>query len=114
MILPTTYATTLALVIISMIYWGSWANTFKLANKWRFELFYFDYVFGVFLAALIAALTFGSMGDELSVGDNIQLTAGKRQIAYALVAGGIFNLGNMLLVAAISIAGLAVAFPVGI
>src|SRR5688572_17183021 len=114
MILPATYATALALAILSMLCWGSWANTFKLAKKWRFELFYFDYAFGVLLAALIAAFTFGSMGDELSFLDNLMYTAGKRQIAWAVVAGAVFNLANMLLVAAISIAGLAVAFPVGI
>ncbi len=113
MILPTTYATALLLAILSMICWGSWANTFKLTKNWRFELFYFDYAFGVFIAALVAAFTFGSMGDELSFSDNLLIT-GKKQIAMALAAGGVFNLANMLLVAAISISGLAVAFPVGI
>ena len=101
------------LMILSMLCWGSWANTFKLAKNWRFELFYFDYTFGVLIAALIAALTFGSMGDDLSFQDNL-LIAGKRNMAFAVVAGGVFNLANMLLVAAISLAGLAVAFPVGI
>src|SRR3954453_3491845 len=113
MILPTTYATALLLTIVSMICWGSWANTFKLTKKWRFELFYFDYAFGVLLLAVIAAFTFGSMGDELSFLDNLSI-AGKKQMAWALGAGIVFNLANMLLVAAISVAGLAVAFPVGI
>jgi glucose uptake protein len=113
MILPASYAATLLLTILTMICWGSWANTTKLTGKWRFELFYFDYAFGVLLAALIAAFTFGSMGEELSFLDNLSI-AGKRQIAYGLAAGTVFNLANMLLVAAISIAGLAVAFPVGI
>src|SRR3954452_8981327 len=110
MILPTTYAAAMLLTVLSMICWGSWANTFKLTRKWRFELFYFDYTFGVLLAAIIAALTFGSMGDGMSFVDNLQIT-GKKQIALALVAGAVFNLANMLLVAAISIAGLSVAFP---
>lgn len=113
MILPTTYAAALLLSILSMICWGSWANTFKLSKRWRFELFYFDYAFGVVIAAVVAAFTFGSMGDELSFADNLLIT-GKRQIAMAIVAGGVFNLANMLLVAAISLSGLAVAFPVGI
>jgi len=113
MILPTTYATAMLLTILSMICWGSWANTFKLTKNWRFELFYFDFSFGVLLTALVAAFTLGSMGDDLSFSDNL-LIAGKRQMAYALAAGLIFNLANMLLVAAISLAGLAVAFPVGI
>lgn len=113
MILPTTYATAMLLTVLSMICWGSWANTFKLTKNWRFELFYFDFSFGVLIAALVAAFTLGSMGDDLSFSDNL-LIAGKRQMAYALAAGIIFNLANMLLVAAISLAGLAVAFPVGI
>lgn len=101
------------LLIISMLCWGSWANTFKVARKWRFELYYFDFTFGLLLAAVIAAFTFGSMGVELSFEDNLMI-AGKRQMAYAMAAGVVFNLANMLLVAAISLAGMAVAFPVGI
>ena len=113
MILPTTYAVALLLLFLSMLCWGSWANTFKLSRKWRFELFYFDYAIGVVIAAVVAAFTFGSMGENLSFLDNLSIT-GKRQIAMAFVAGGIFNLANMLLVAAISLSGMAVAFPVGI
>jgi len=113
MILPQTYLGALLLIILSMLCWGSWANTFKLTGKWRFELFYYDYSLGVLLAALVAAYTFGSMGSELSFSDNL-LVAGKRNMAYAVAGGMVFNLANMLLVAAISVAGLAVAFPVGI
>ena len=113
MIIPTTYAAALLLTILSMLCWGSWANTFKLTGKWRFELFYFDYAIGVLLLALIVGFTFGMMGSELSFLDNLEI-AGKRQIAWGLAAGMVFNLANMLLVAAISIAGLAVAFPIGI
>ena len=116
MILPETYSSALLLIILSMVCWGSWANTFKLtgpAGKWRFELFYYDYSVGVLLAAILAAYTFGSMGSEISFSDNL-LIAAKRNMAYAVAAGMVFNLANMLLVAAISVAGLAVAFPVGI
>lgn len=113
MILPTTYATAMLLTILTMLCWGSWANTFKMTKKWRFELFYFDYAFGVLIAALIAAMTWGSMGDELTFSDNLMI-AGKRNMAWGFAAGVVFNLANMLLVAAISLTGLAVAFPVGI
>ncbi len=113
MILPETYFSALMLIVLSMLCWGSWANTFKLTGKWRFELFYYDYSVGVLIAAIIAAYTFGSMGSELSFSDNL-LVAGKRNMAYAVAGGIVFNLANMLLVAAISVAGLAVAFPVGI
>ena len=113
MILPQTYAGALILIIVSMLSWGSWANTFKLTGKWRFELFYYDYSLGVLVAAIVAAYTFGSMGSDLSFSDNL-LVSSKRNMAYATFAGMVFNLANMLLVAAISVAGLAVAFPIGI
>ena len=113
MILPATYAGALLLTILSMICWGSWANAFKLAGNWRFEIFYYDYSVGVLLASIVAAYTFGSLGPDVPFADNLTF-AGKRNMAYALAAGTVFNLANMLLVAAISVAGLAVAFPVGI
>lgn len=113
MILPVTYAGALLLTILSMLCWGSWANAFKLARDWRFEIFYYDYSIGVLLTAVVAAYTFGSLGPDLPFADNLAF-AGKRNMAYALAAGTVFNLANMLLVAAISVAGLAVAFPVGI
>ena len=114
MILPQTYAAALFLMILSMICWGSWANTYKLAGKWRFELFYFDYALGVLLAAIAIGFTFGIFGfDGLQLGDDLRI-AGKRAIAFGGLAGVVFNLANMLLVAAIAVAGLAVAFPIGI
>ena len=99
MTLPGSYLFSILLLILSMLCWGSWANTFKATGKWRFELFYFDFAVGVFIAAVIAAFTFGTLGlDGFSVLDDIQL-AGKKQDGLALVAGGVFNLANMLLVA---------------
>jgi glucose uptake protein len=113
MILPSTYEVALLLSIVSMICWGSWANTQKMAGKWRFELFYFDYSLGVLLASVILGFTFGTMGDGMTFVDNFLIT-GKRQMFFGVVGGVVFNLANMLLVAAIAVAGLAVAFPVGI
>ncbi|MBZ5581846.1 MAG: hypothetical protein LAQ30_06505 [Acidobacteriia bacterium] len=115
MILPHTYAATLTLMILSMLCWGSWANTYKLTGKkWRFELFYFDYALGLLLASLIFAYTVGTYGyDGFTFYDDL-LHAGKRQWAYGFTGGVIFNFANMLLVAAISVAGMAVAFPIGI
>src|ERR1700683_302457 len=101
MILPTTYLAALLLSIVSMICWGSWANTQKLVGKWRFELFYYDYSLGVLLAAIVAAHTFGSLGSGISVSENLH-SASLRSVAYALAGGTVFNLANMLLVAAIS------------
>ena len=114
MTLPHTYLAALLLTILSMICWGSWANTVKMAGKWRFELLYFDYAFGVLFAAIIAAFTFGNLGFDgfLFIDDLVH--AGRRAVFYGFMGGIVFNLANMLLVAAISVAGLAVAFPVGI
>lgn len=114
MTLPQTYAASLFLTFLTMLCWGSWANTFKMAGNWRFELFYYDYAVGVLLAALIAGFTFGTLGsDGFQFLDDLMQT-GKRNMFYGFLSGAIFNLANMLLVAAISVAGLAVAFPVGI
>jgi len=114
MLLPSTYSAALLLLIVSMFCWGSWANTQKLAGKWRFELFYYDYSFGVLLCALAAAFTFGSLApNELTFQDNF-LLASKRQMLYGVAGGVVFNLANMLLVAAIAVSGMAVAFPIAI
>jgi glucose uptake protein len=113
MILPSTYQTALLLTIFTMLCWGSWANTLKVAGNWRFELFYFDYSLGVLLLATIAGFTYGSMGSDLSFLDNLAV-ARSRNIGYGIAGGIVFNLANMLLVAAISIAGMSVAFPIGI
>src|ERR1051326_7248000 len=114
MTLPHTYLAALLLTILSMICWGSWANTFKLAGKWRFELFYFDFAIGVMIGALIYAFTFGTVGfDGFLFSDDLMHT-GRRQMFDGFMGGVVFNLANMLLVAAISLAGMAVAFPVGI
>jgi len=112
-IIPATFTAAILCSILSMICWGSWANTLKLSGKWRFELFYYDYAFGVLLAAMIAAMTFGSMGDELSVYDNLLIT-GKMKLLQGAMGGVVFNLANMLLVGAIAIAGMSVAFPIAI
>jgi len=114
MLLPQTYGAALSLIVLTMLCWGSWANTFKLAGKWRFELFYYDYSLGVLIAAAIYALTFGNLGhDGLAFSDDL-MHSGSRQVFFGALGGVVFNLANMLLVAAISVAGLAVAFPVGI
>ena len=110
MILPASQAATLALLIVSLICWGSWANTLKLAGKWRFELYYYDFALGCVLLAVLAAFTAGSLNSsELTFQENFLIT-GYRNIAYALLAGVVFNFGNMLLAAALSLAGMAVAF----
>ena len=110
-----SYATAVVFCAITMLCWGSWANTQKLAGKtWRFELFYWDYVLGVMLMALVIAFTLGSHGTAGRgfLADLRQADAAA--LGSALLGGVIFNLANILLVAAIAVAGMAVAFPVGI
>src|SRR4051812_7928377 len=76
MILPTTYAAALILLILSMVCWDSWANALKLVGeRWRFELFYFDYSFGVLAASVVAAFTFGTLGADMTFQDRL-LVAG--------------------------------------
>jgi glucose uptake protein len=115
MILPTTYMAALLLSLFTMLCWGSWANTQKLAgSKWRFELFYADYSIGVFLCAVVAAFTFGSLNEkEITFMDSFAGIA-LRKIGWAMAGGIIFNVANVLLVAAIAISGMAVAFPIAI
>jgi glucose uptake protein len=114
MILPESYLPALLVMILSMVCWGSWANTYKLAGKWRFELYYFDYALGLLLMSLLLAFTLGNLGyDGFTFADDL-MHAGKRQWLFGFLGGVVFNLANMLLIAAIAVAGMAVAFPVGI
>jgi glucose uptake protein len=115
MFIPQTYSLAIILCIITMLCWGSWGNTQKLAGKsWRFELFYWDYVLGILLFALLIGFTLGSTGENgRGFIDDIG-QAGGRNIMNALLGGVIFNASNILLVAAMAIAGMAVAFPVGV
>src|SRR5215204_163321 len=115
MVLIQSYPVAVLMCVITMICWGSWANTQKLATKeWRFQLFYWDYCLGVLLLTLIFAFTLGSTGENGRSFLNDLRQADVKYIGYALLGGVIFNIANILLVAAIDIAGLAVAFPIGI
>ncbi len=110
-----SYSIAVIFCVITMFCWGSWANTQKLAGTtWRFELFYWDYVLGVLLMALLFAFTLGSMGSDgrSFLADLAQADAAN--LLSAFFGGVVFNAANLLLVAAIAVAGMAVAFPVGI
>jgi glucose uptake protein len=115
MFIVQSYTQAILFCVITMLCWGSWANTQKLASKnWRFELFYWDYVIGILLFSLISAFTLGSMGNQGRSFTDDLAQADLGNIGMALVGGIIFNAANILLSAAIAIAGMAVAFPVGI
>lgn len=115
MFIVSSYTLAVVLCFITMLCWGSWANTQKIAAKsWRFELFYWDYVIGILLFALLFGFTFGSTGAVgMSFAESIR-QASVSSIVNPIIGGVIFNLSNILLVAAISIAGMAIAFPVGV
>lgn len=114
MILVNNYTLAIAFFILTMICWGSWANTQKLASKsWRFELFYWDMVIGLLLLATIAAFTIGSLGHEGRTFIEDLRQAKMSSIVSAVLGGAIWNLGNLLLVAAIAVAGMSVGFPIG-
>jgi glucose uptake protein len=114
MFIPASFSVALLMMIMSAICWGSWANTFKGVKNYRFELFYWDYAIGIFLISLILAFTMGSTGNDSSSFLNNVQAADTRNIISTLIGGAIFNLANLLLVAAIDMAGLAVAFPISI
>lgn len=115
MFIVKEYVLAVVLCIVTMLCWGSWGNTQKLASKnWRFELFYWDYVLGILLFSIISAFTLGSIGAEgrSFVADLKQVSS--TNLLRALLGGIIFNAANILLSASIAIAGMSVAFPVGI
>jgi glucose uptake protein len=115
MFIIQNYAVAVLFCIITMLCWGSWANTQKLASKsWRFELFYWDYVIGILLFSILSGLTLGSTGNEgrSFIADLQQ--ADSSAIVSALIGGVIFNAANILFSAAIAIAGMSVAFPLAI
>jgi glucose uptake protein len=114
MFTPQHFSTALFMIVLSTICWGSWANTFKGVGNYRFELFYWDYAVGIFLISLILALTMGSVHQNAaSFLANVR-AAGDANSVSALRGGAVFNLANLLLVAGIEMAGLAIAFPVSI
>jgi len=115
MFILENYSTAVIFCVITMLCWGSWANTQKLsAGTWRFELFYWDYVIGILILTLLFAFTLGSNGGQ-GRGFIADVSQASRDNLFSAFLGGIvFNAANILLVAAIAIAGMSVAFPVGI
>ena len=111
---PQTFGVALVMMITSAICWGSWANTYKGVKNYRFELFYWDYAIGIFLSTMIYGHTLGMLHDDPTNLIRNLHSAGWDNAIWVLIAGAIFNLANLLLVAAIDMAGLAIAFPVSI
>jgi glucose uptake protein len=114
MFTPHSFGVALVMMVTASICWGSWANTFKGVKRYRFELFYWDYAIGIFLLALALAFTMGSTDNGPASFINNVKSADAGNIGWVLLAGVIFNLANLLLMAGIDLVGLATAFPVSI
>ncbi len=114
MFVPTTFAVALLMTIFSTVCWGSFANTFKGTRNYRFELYYWDYGLGIFLMALVLALTMGSFaGGPTAFLANVRSADGINLLC-AATGGFVFNIANVLLIAGIEIVGLSIAFPISI
>ena len=115
MYIVSSYAFAVVLCFITMICWGSWGNTQKLAAKsWRYELFYWDYTIGMVLFSLLLAFTLGSTGAEGRPFLQDICQADMSSLGWILIGAVVFNVSNILLSASISIAGMSVAFPLGV
>ena len=115
MFIVESYGLAVALCWVTMLCWGSWGNTQKLAAKtWRYELFYWDYVIGIVLFSLIWGLTLGSTGEAGRGFIQDLLQVSPENFWSAFLGGVIFNASNILLSASMSLAGMSVAFPVGV
>jgi glucose uptake protein len=115
MVIVNNYGLAIFFYVICCICWGSWANTQKMVTtkSWRFELFYWDLTWGLFLTALIAALTLGSFGSVGRTFFQDLAQANLSSVGYAVLGGIVWNAGNILFSAAIAIAGMSVGFPIG-
>jgi glucose uptake protein len=113
MVIPATYGAAMLLAVVTLVCWGTWINTIKTTGKWRFELFCYDFSIGALVVSVIAAFTLGTMGSDITFSDNLTIVR-RMQIAYALLAGAVFNLGHMLLMAGTAVAGIATAFPIAL
>src|SRR6266700_1009520 len=114
MFVPHSLGLALLMMITSAICWGSWANTYKGVKNYRFELVYWDYALGIFLISLLLAFTRGSISHDASSLLNNVHSAHRSNFIYTLAGGAVFNLADLLLVAAIDMSGLSIAFPVSI
>ena len=114
MVIPHSYVIALSMTILTMLCWGSWANVVKIVGEWRFELLYYDYSLGILLTSILAGLTLGSMGSYGHPFLQDLSRAGGSNILYGFLGGVIYCVSNILVVGAVAVAGLGVAFPIGV
>ncbi|MBV8864086.1 MAG: hypothetical protein JO210_01655 [Acidobacteriaceae bacterium] len=112
MVFPTSFTSALLLLVLSFLCFSIWPNLYKRSERrWRFELFSLDFSIGAILMALLTAYTLGTLGSEMSFTDRM-LVAGRAQSVWMIGAGTVFALGNMLLLPAITLLGMACAFAI--
>ena len=114
MVIPHSYVAALLMTVLTMMCWGSWANVVKIVGEWRFELLYYDYALGILITSIIAGLTLGSMGNYGQPFLADLNAAGSANIAFGFLGGVVYSFSNILIVGAIAVAGLGVAFPIGV
>ena len=114
MVVPHSYVVALSMTILTMTCWGSWANVVKLVKDWRFELLYYDYSLGILLTSIVAGLTLGSMGSYGRPFLDDLANVGAQNIAFGFLGGVVYCISNILVVGAMAVAGLGVAFPIGV
>lgn len=114
MVIPHSYVVALLMTVLTMLCWGSWANVIKVVGRWRFELLYYDYALGILLTSIVVGLTFGSLGESGQPFLENLTSAGVSNIAFGVLGGAVYCVSNMLVVGAIAVAGLGVAFPIGV
>ncbi len=115
MVTVHSYPLAVLLCILTMFCWGSWANTLKMEPRsYSFALYYWDQAIGYLLLPLLIALTFGSLGSHPRGFFEDLRQASPASYGWAIVGGVVFNLANMLFMAALDIAGMAVAYPIAI
>jgi glucose uptake protein len=113
-VIPHSYVAALLMTVLTMMCWGSWANVVKIVGEWRFELLYYDYALGILLTSILAGLTLGSMGSYGKPFLADLSAAGASNIAFGFMGGVVYSFSNILVVGAIAVAGLGVAFPIGV
>ncbi len=114
MVIPHSYVAALLMTVLTMMCWGSWANVVKIVGEWRFELLYYDYALGILITSMVAGLTLGSMGSYGQPFWADLMASGSSNIAFGFLGGVVYSFSNILIVGAMAVAGLGVAFPIGV
>ena len=114
MVIPHSYIAALLMTVLTMMCWGSWANVVKIVGEWRFELLYYDYALGILITSIVAGLTLGSMGSYRQPFWADLTAAGGTNVAFGFLGGVVYSFSNILIVGAMAVAGLGVAFPIGV